>query len=376
MARTLHEFYDNLSESAQEWIRKECRAWFDENQPDYQRKFVPVTKDAKDILFHKSEPKSTGWHSYYSNSDKQRDLENMYISELVHKRDELKIISDEDVRDAIIDFIQKVEGDAEGGVKLAFACNEQANQRLAYSAILSTLYSKGKYPLGIKLFFVDDFDRLNEDIDFNEIDFDTVDRDEFTILCEIFGSKCLEKLANENMITFARNYRKIKELIKSDKRCELQVVDLYVAMRKIFDRKFFVDNSWTDESKREIIKEMYQNSYPDTALRRFEMFVEDIISVDSRYMKYIYDLVDYYPALGNHIYEAKKPEDEINPNDPVDMTYRYSKDIRKLGRIANICTRKSLSKANNGFLKDIGSIIRLVGYNFNAIYEMMYPNED
>ena len=37
--------------------------------------------------------------------------------------------------------------------------------------------------------------------------------------------------------------------------------------------------------------------------------------------------------------------------------------------------RKSLSKANNGFLKDIGSIIRLVGYNFDDIYNMMYPDE-
>ena len=372
MAKTLREFYDDLSVTSKDWFRNTCELWFNEFEPEGVRKYKPATVDTKDFKF-KSTYKPTSTYSYYGTDNKMRDLEAMWVANLIHLRDELKLISDEDVAEALKEYCDKMKDFYD--IKIFLACKEHKNQVDVLRYYLSKSYDeKDGYPLRYGLFMVNDYSNIINELNFNAINIFSLKTSEFVSMIEIFGNSTLEILAKEKPLAFAQKYKEMKEEVKGYSPKQ-EYLDLYEKMRDIFDRKFFVDNSWTRDDRRDIIKQMYSSDWIDRAIRKFEDFAKDILSVDHRYSKLIYDLVQECPSLGNKIYEAKKPDDEINPNDPVEMTFRYSKEIRKLGKIANICVRKTLSKANNGFLKEIGSMIRLNGYDFNGIYYMMYPDE-
>lgn len=367
--KTLKEFYDGLSQTSQDWFKDECKIWFDENQPDYYRRYKPVTESLTDIEFKSSyTPKST--YSYYSSDDKEKDLESMWVADLIHKRDDLKIITDKQLADTLINYYDKMKDFHSR--KTLIACNERANQIAVMKHYVDKNYQSA--PLSYGLFFVEDYDKIMEQLTFDTINIRSYSTRQFVTIIEIFGDGALEKIATENPEDFVVTYRNLRSESESYSPKQ-EYVNIYRKMQRIFDRKFFVDNSWSDEQKRNLIKTMYSSDWIDRAICRFEEFAKDILTVDHRYHRFIYDLVKECPSLGNKIYEAKKPDSEINPNEGVDMTFRYSKEIRKLGKIANVCVRESLSKANNGFLKEIGSLIRLTGYRFNEIYNIMYPDE-
>lgn len=367
--KTLKEFYDGLSQTSQDWFKDECKIWFDESQPDYYRRYKPVTESLTDIEFKSSyTPKST--YSYYSSDDKEKDLESMWIADLIHKRDDLKIITDKQLADTLINYYDKMKDFHSR--KTLIACNERANQIAVMKHYVDKNYQSA--PLSYGLFFVEDYDKIMEQLTFDTINIRSYSTRQFVTIIEIFGDGALEKIAIENPEDFVATYRNLRGETEAYSPKQ-EYVDIYRKMQRIFDRKFFVDNSWSDEQKRDLIKVMYSSDWIDRAIRRFEEFAKDILAVDHKYHRFIYDLVKECPSLGNKIYEAKKPDSEINPNEGVDMTFRYSKEIRKLGKMANVCVRESLSKANNGFLKEIGSLIRLTGYRFNEIYNMMYPDE-
>lgn len=367
--KTLKQFYDGLSQTSQDWFKDECKIWFDKNQSDYYRRYKPVTESLTDIEF-KSSYVPKGGYSYYSSDDKEKDLESMWIADLIHKRDDLKIITDKQLADTLINYYDKMKDFHSR--KTLIACNERANQIAVMKHYVDKNYQSA--PLSYGLFFVEDYDKIMEQLTFDTINIRSYSTRQFVTIIEIFGDGALEKIAIENPEDFVAIYRNLRGETEAYSPKQ-EYVDIYRKMQRIFDRKFFVDNSWSDEQKRDLIKVMYSSDWIDRAIRRFEEFAKDILTVDHRYHRFIYDLVKECPSLGNKIYEAKKPDSEINPNEGVDMTFRYSKEIRKLGKIANVCVRESLSKANNGFLKEIGSLIRLTGYRFNEIYNMMYPDE-
>lgn len=372
MAKTLREFYDDLSVTSKNWFRDKCDLWFNEFESDCIRKYKPVTVDMKDFKF-KSSYKPSGAYSYYNSDTKMTDLEAMWVANLIHLRDELKLISDEQVAEALKEYYDKMKEFQDS--KLFLVCKERSNQIDVLKYYLDKNYDSDEgYPLRYGLFMVNDYSNIINELNFEAISIRSLKTSEFVSMIEIFSDKALEILAEKNPKDFAQKYREMQEEVKAYQPKQ-EYIDLHKKMQDIFDRKFFVDGSWSRDDKRDIIRQMYASDWIDRALRQFEDFAKDILSVDHRYSKMIYMLVQECPSLGNKIYEAKKPDEEINPNDPVEMTFRYSKEIRKLGKIANICVRESLSKANNGFLKDIGSIIRLTGYNFNEIYNMMYPDE-
>ena len=367
--KTLKQFYDGLSQTSQDWFKDECKIWFDKNQSDYYRRYKPVTESLTDIEF-KSSYVPKGGYSYYSSDDKEKDLESMWIADLIHKRDDLKIITDKQLADTLINYYDKMKDFHSR--KTLIACNERANQIAVMKHYVDKNYQSA--PLSYGLFFVEDYDKIMEQLTFDTINIRSYSTRQFVTIIEIFGDGALEKIAIENPEDFVAIYRNLRGETEAYSPKQ-EYVDIYRKMQRIFDRKFFVDNSWSDEQKRDLIKVMYSSDWIDRAIRRFEEFAKDILTVDHRYHRFIYDLVKECPSLGNKIYEAKKPDSEINPNEGVDMTFRYSKEIRKLGKIANVGVRESLSKANNGFLKEIGSLIRLTGYRFNEIYNMMYPDE-
>lgn len=373
MAKTLKQFYDGLSENSKKWIKSKCNFWFDETEPDYKVKYRPVTASISDCKYVSSfKPKNT-W-SYYDLINNCNDLEAMWFADLIHKRDELNLITDDQLADILIDYMQKTDNrNIDNRSKIFFVCKNKDNQIKVIKEYLNTRFDDGHVPIGWMLYLTEDYDKLHE-TDLSELDFEHLDVDEFACVMEIFGYDRLEEIATAKRDDFCKQFRALKSRAKYEKATE-EISKLYEKMLDVFDRKFFVDNSWTDREKKSIVYQLYSSDYSDRALEFFEEFAREILSVDHKYSKFIYELVKDCPALGNKIYEAKKPDSDINPNDPVEMTFRYSKELRKLGKIANICMRKSLSKANNGFLKDIGSIIRLVGYNFDDIYNMMYPDE-
>jgi hypothetical protein len=107
-----------------------------------------------------------------------------------------------------------------------------------------------------------------------------------------------------------------------------------------------------------------------------EDFMERIVAVDHKYLRYLYNIVEKLPSLATEIYEQKKPDEELTGNESIPQTYRYSKDIRKLAKIAHACARKSVSKVNSAFLKEISPLLKIYGYNFNTIYDALYPEDE
>lgn len=370
MVKTLKQFYDGLSSQTQSWFAINCDAWFDINEPDYYRKYKPVTTSSKDYRFVYNFKPTHSWDSY-GLCDIMKNLEDMWFSSLVHKRNESSITDDE-VAEALIDYINKAEDNV--SEKIFLVCSERQNQQKVLSKYLEARYgNSNRYPMCYELFFVEDFSDILDKLNFDKLDFNTSSND-FRRLFEILGEKMLELLASEQPETFARRLKEVEKNTTSYAPLDIDK-QLYENMHDIFDRKFFVDNSWTQEQKAEVVKSLFASDYSDYAIAAFEKFAREIIAVDETYKRFIYELVKECPALGNKIYEAKKPDSEIDENTPVDMTFRYSKEIRKLGKLANVCVRESLSKANNSFLKEVGSIIRLTGYNFYEIYDMLYPDE-
>lgn len=375
--KTLRQFYDGLSGVARTWIDKNCLDWFDKNEPDYYRKYKPIHENITDVKFDTKYRKS-GSYSWYSMDDQCRDLEALWVDSLIQRRDN-GIISDHDVAEALLSYYM---GNENVGKKLSYmdrriflACKDKKNQEKVYRQYLTDEFES--LPLHASLFFVNDFDNIEKDATvISSKQLAKLDRMEFTTVFEIFGDNMLRKLAIENPEGFAKQLRNFSYHGKTAEANDINGV-IYRKMNAIFDEMFFLSSSvWSDKDKQDVIEERFGNcEFTDNALRYFEEFARDVLSVDHQYSRYIFALVRTCPALGNYIYDAKKPETEINENTPVEMTFRYSKDIRKLGKIANICVRESLSKANNSFLKGIGSLIRLYGYDFNTIYDAMYPDE-
>ena len=90
----------------------------------------------------------------------------------------------------------------------------------------------------------------------------------------------------------------------------------------------------------------------------------------------MYEIIDKLPALGNKVYEQKKPDCDLKGDEQGDQVYRYNKTIRKLAKLANICSRKSLSKVNGKLYKEVAPLVKIYGYDFNTLYAVVMDEDD
>lgn len=373
----LREFYETLNEDGKRYLIRSCSDWFDANEPDCYLKFKPVIKSYKDssIVLESLQSKSASSRSYYyyGDSDKYRDLLKYVLSTWCCMRDE-GLFDDDALMLRIKSYLITDAGSS--CLWMMTACNKKEN-RVKLMEAYDEAHNDGYMPLYHLLFKVNDYSKVCEEIDYkSQINFTGIGENEMRSMIDIFGIEIMNHFAAVDPIDFAGAMRVLTNEIEHNPSKKESMGPTLDKMRDVFDEKFFLPDGWTDEEKLSVVIKRFGNEYSDVAVRRFEEFAKEILSVDPRWYRAIGSLVAQCPALGNKIYEAKKPDDEIDETTPVDMTFRYSKTIRKIGKIANVCARESLSKANGSFLKEVGALIRLYGYDFNMIYDCMFPEVD
>ena len=336
--KTLKQWYDSLSEDAQLRLRINCTAWLDISEEDYYRKLrLSSLSELTNGIIKCNQ---------YSNSDRADLFMLAFMQELKANHDE-KTFNDYCalLTHQYVD-IEDVYSDLPKDFWMLF------DDRNKQKEMFKICYQTRQHALTLynQLFFVEDFDNIPQYIDLEHGMF-TEQLSDVTV--EIFGREII------------RNYLKIKPL---------DMLFETGKESKLFDDLFFCEDGWTEEQKNHFLDYRYyprhERKISDSDdLESFEDFIKRIVSVDQRYLRNIYNIISKVPSIGNKVYSQKKPDSELTGNETPEMTFRYSKLIRKLARIANICARKSLSDVNGKFLKEISPIIKMYGYNWNDIYD-------
>lgn len=340
---TLREWYDNLSENGQKVFRGMTRLWFDENEPDGYRKLNPDFSEELSKL------------SYHSSSDGKDFFAIQYLAlyKQTHTVDEFNKV----LLDTINKFFRRENGYLDKNITpdIILLCDDIELRRDFVKLIYTDRYEQ--LPLGKALYLVNDFSNVPRELSKYKIqEVDCIEDG----LQEIVGTETVKQLAVESP-----NLVCVKNNEDND----------------LFDDVFFCENGWNDDQRRRFIRQYYCNTYSHKIVQDryqdgFRDFIKRIVAVDQKYLRYMYDIIAECPALGNKIYDEKKPDDELTGNETPEMTFRYSKLIRKLARIANICARKSLSGVNGKALKELSPLIKLYGYNFNDIYDCIMDIEE
>ena len=73
------------------------------------------------------------------------------------------------------------------------------------------------------------------------------------------------------------------------------------------------------------------------------------------------------------LYQKNKDREDVTENETKDGLYRFLKKHRKLFKIAQCCVRKSIEGQNLKILKDEAGLIRLYNFDFDRIFDSLYP---
>lgn len=194
--------------------------------------------------------------------------------------------------------------------------------------------------------------------DFSNIDWSEIDKGDLPMtgpIMEILGHDEVIKLAKENPGRLNLRYRNERGGMNNP----------------VFDELFFCENGWTPEQKRSVLD---RYGYNEDDVRDF---MERIVAVDESYLRFVGTyFISNNPALGMHLYKEKKPADELNAlpaGHKIEDEYRYPKEYRKLFQIAACCARENVGKAMAGTLGTASGILKMYGYNFNMIFDCLYP---
>lgn len=135
----------------------------------------------------------------------------------------------------------------------------------------------------------------------------------------------------------------------------------------IFDELFFGENGWSDANKIKFIRnyEVYIPAFYD--------FMKRIVAVDERYIKAVYLFAQKRVSFMTELYQKHKEDEDLTGNETKDGLYRFLKKYRKLFKIAQCCVRKSIKGQNLKILKDEAGLIRLYDFDFDRIFDSLYP---
>ena len=337
--KTLKQWYTELSDPAKKWIKKNCSAWFDENESDCYRKIHKQTPDEaiESILLNMPDR-----CSYFGSDDRERvidmALRALYscgASNVDKLLDKMKKVYNEYLPENFHIYYDKSKQEE---------IFKELHGRNTYYDDTETKFYLSDYLYSIK-------DFSNIEIDFSKIRLQSQDSE--PVVEEIIGRENFKHIINENLLNFVENIRRREP-------------------NQMFDELFFCENGWNDEQKRKVLRHRYCKN---DDLTMIEDFFERIVSVDHSYLRFIYNIISSNTSLAMKIYNQKKPEFELKGNETIPQLYRYPKEIRKLVRIAHVCALENVSKVNAGYFKEIAPLIKIYGYNFNDIYNALYPED-
>lgn len=339
---TLKQWFDSLSEPAQAWIESKCSAWFDKNQADYYKKPSKAgeDKDALKALLRNEEDLDK-----YSSYSSEKGLSKRYVNLLRYLHNTYPdLVSESDLDKYIWQILECGCYDSDTWLNLSDAKREAGFKRC--------FQKWSKMSLEHYLYLIKDYSNI--EIDWEEVETPALTQE----VVEILGHK-----AAINLVYQIGNYN-ISKMIKTDQPNDL------------FDEIFFCkDSKLTQRNKLEILSRVYADSSYLPTEETTRDFFKRIVAVDHAYLRFIYDIISRYPALAMKLYCEKKPDSELTGNETASETFRYPKELRKVFVIAHACALKRVSKVKSGICKEIAPLLKIYGYNWNEIYDAMYPED-
>lgn len=334
--KTLKQFYDSLSEGAQAWMRNNCTAWFDVNQADYYAKPDLATTDLKELKNILSEKLEDSRYSDYAISKK---ITTKYADLLIY------------LSNTHPDIVSKHEADV--AINQLFEVNQITDktwlllsEEQRKEAFIKSFKRFGKMRLYQYLYLIKDF----EDFTINWEECESV-----SLIPEI-----VEIIGKKNAYAMIDRYGSdISKMIKFGKENDF------------FDELFFCNTETLNSvQKIRLLEDVYADSYHLPTLESTADFFKRIVAVDHSYLRFIYIIINRYPALATKLYNEKKPDNEPGEN------HRYNKELRKLFMIAHACSMGRVSKNKCSIVKEIAPLLKIYNFKFNDIYEAMYPEDE
>ena len=326
MTLSFKDWFDGRSKEAQAFIIERCKDWMDLSTPDYY-KAQKTDISIEDVVGEESE--------YYS-----RACLAMYI--LSHNK-----------KATITDYATYYKNHEYRSVDFSSLTFLPVKDR---KDLMRQLSYRNSSTIGLRewLFCIEDYSKLADYAENLNLDDDRVN----DTLIDIFGED------------FAIKYTKAHESI-------IHLKDLPEQGRSvIFDTLFFGADGWSEQQKQEIMKRWAQEIHwhsgrydKEGKLKAMEKAIRHVACARKEDLKYIYTIIKRLPDLAQHLYDMKKPEDQINEGDSKDMEYRFPMWLRKLFVIMGCCARGNISSANTQKLQKEGaSLLRMYNFDFDTYF--------
>lgn len=339
--KTFKQWFNSLSEETQKYLKEQCN-WIDSESADGYR-HSDITKDCLEDSVNTltARIERDEWR-------RDNDLDSALLYLIKAHKDELTEDEHDKLMYGLIDGNHHLANECIGYEDLRTAAKLSYKKKCSYN-LRAGRDRKVYYELSDLLLITEDFDN---------IDWSLVNKDDLTMngpIMEILGHDEVIAIAKENPARLNLRYRRERSGVNNP----------------VFDELFFCENGWTKEQKSRIIQDY---GYNEDDVRDF---MERIVAVDESYLRFIGTFfISNNPALGMHLYKEKKSADELNAlpaGHKIEDEYRYPKEYRKLFQIAACCARENVGKAMAGTLGTASGILKMYGYNFNMIFDCLYP---
>lgn len=340
--KTLKQWYDSLSEPAQVWIENNCSAWFDKNQADYYRKPLSASGNLEDLQNFLI---AGNTFDKYSDSQNAKNLAQRYLAILKYLNEKHPDIVPQNLLNVCaLQLIQAMQAQTPAWLYV--------DDETRDAAFKSTFQRYEKMFFKDYLYLIKDYSKMKFDWE----------------KCEVpsLTKEVIEIMGWDNAVEAAK---------KCDTYSLSQMVS-YGQPNELFDQLFFCEDSHLTQShKMQLLSRLYSNSSHLPTERSVADFFKRIVAVDHSYLRYLYNIIDRYPAIAMKLYTEKKPDSELTGNESSGAQYRYNKELRKLFVIAHMCSLKRVSKVKTGIVKEIAPLLKIYGYNWSDIYDAMYPED-
>ena len=325
MSLTFKQWYDSKSPEAQGYIAAQCEEWIDLTSKDY---YQPVKQG---LTIDEITGKESDW----------RNREIFGIC-LLTQNPKTTL---EDYKE----YYKREYGEI-SFQSLRFLPVEQRKAIVKENTNRS--YGSNGLNFSRWLFSIDDYSKLNENMDTLDLSNSTPD------------DRMMEILGEDAAIEYIRKNERAFELDSLPK----------TGRSKIFDKLFFCPDGWTEEQKHKIMRRFadsiryYRNreSSMDTVLN----IIRHVALVNKADLIYVYDVICKLPELAQHLYDLKKPEEELTGNETMEGKYRFPMWLRKLFLIMGCCARENISQANTQKLQKEGaSLLRMYNFHFKDYFD-------
>lgn len=328
--KTFRQWYDELPEDAQRYIR--TFRWVDISQPSGRKYINTVRTEETEALLQTKMIKCN---------------DGTFIKSAIVYPTFVRAAKEEFTDDELLTIYAKL---ADNDIYFINYVSPELQPK-----VLNRMYQmKGDNPRYVQEIIecIEDFDNMPQ-VDVRHIYLGNVVNSgqcSFKILEIIFGSHVLKEYLKTNPLSYG-----------------WRVYASSGVHNKIFDELFFGENGWSQSSKMKFIRNY------EVDLQAFYDFMKRIVAVDEKYIKAVFLFAQKRASFMTELYQKHKDNEDLTGNETKDGLYRFLKKHRKLFKIAQCCVRKSIEGQNLKILKEEAGLIRLYNFDFDRIFDSLYP---